>query len=166
MVVEKNKVISVSYELRTSKEGGIVEKTNENKPLTFLFGHGNMLAKFEENLSGLNKGDSFDFMLKSEDAYGKRSPNAIMDIQIDVFKGLDKENLVIGRELMMQDKDGHQFRGKILEISEKTVKMDFNHPMADKNLYFTGQVVTIREATEQEINQGHIDHECTNCGKH
>jgi FKBP-type peptidyl-prolyl cis-trans isomerase SlyD len=74
MVIEKNKVVSVSYELRThGKEGEIVDLAYEESPLQFIYGIGMMLPKFEENLSNLKVNDTFDFMLTSEEGYGERN---------------------------------------------------------------------------------------------
>ena len=65
MIAEKNNVVSIVYELRTgSKEGEVVESLTSENPLTFLFGTGGLLPKFEENLSGLTSGDSFEFLLQ------------------------------------------------------------------------------------------------------
>ena len=66
MIAEKDNVVSIIYELRSgSKEGDVVEALTVDNPLTFLFGTGGLLPKFEENLSGLNAGDSFEFLLHS-----------------------------------------------------------------------------------------------------
>mgnify|MGYP006312894545 CR=1 FL=1 len=67
MIAEKDNVVSIVYELRAgSGEGEVVESLTEENPLTFLFGSGGLLPKFEENLSGLSSGDNFEFLLPSE----------------------------------------------------------------------------------------------------
>ena len=86
MVIEKNKVVSVVYELRVDNaQGEIVEALDESKPLTFLYGSGSLLPKFEANIDGLKVGDNFNFELKSEDAYGIASEEAIVDIPKHIF---------------------------------------------------------------------------------
>jgi FKBP-type peptidyl-prolyl cis-trans isomerase SlyD len=178
MIIAKDKVVSVSYELRNTKEGEIVEKTHEQQPLTFLFGHNNMLPKFEDYLLGKKVGDSFEFMLSAADSYGEINPEVIIDIPNTVFSQDGKINsaeVYVGRQLTMQDNSGRKFNGIVIEIKETSVKMDFNHPMAGQTLFFNGQILEIREATEVELQHGHVhqhghhheeDHECTNCGKH
>lgn len=175
MIIAKDKVVSLSYELRNTKEGEIVEKTHEQQPLTFLFGHNNMLPKFEENLSGKKVGDKFDFMLAAKDAYGEKNNEVIIDVPKNVFSPdgkINEEEVFVGRQLTMQDNSGRKFNGTVIEIKENAVVMDFNHPMAGKDLFFTGQVIEIKDATEEELKHGHVhhqqqgDHECTNCGKH
>ena len=169
MQINNDKVVSVQYELRTEKEGVVVEKTSEDHPLTFLFGHKNMLPKFEDNLMNLKKGDKFDFMLKTEEAYGKFKQEMIIDIPAQSFSQdgkIDKNEIVVGKTMSMQDAQGRKFNGTIKEVSDEKVKMDFNHPMADRDLYFKGEIAIIREATEDELKQGQPEHECTGCGKH
>jgi FKBP-type peptidyl-prolyl cis-trans isomerase SlyD len=169
MVVTKDKVVSVAYELREgNKDGAILETVKNEKPMTFLFGAGNLLPKFEENLSGLKTGEQFGFMLDSEDAYGAVNESAIVDVPKSIFEKDGKENeelLKVGNQVPMRDKDGNHFAGVILEIGDSTVKMDFNHPLAGTNLYFTGKVVEIRDASEDELKHGHAHNpeSCKGC---
>lgn len=169
MQINNDKVVSLQYELRTEKGGAVVEKTDVEHPLTFLFGHKNMLPKFEENLKNLKKGDKFDFMLNTEDGYGKFKEEMVVDVPANIFSQdgkIDKNEIVVGKTMAMQDAQGNKFNGTVKAISDQTVKMDFNHPMANKNLYFKGEVSTIRDANANEIKQGYPEHECTGCGKH
>ena len=85
MQITNNKVVAVHYELKNEKDGKIVESTYDNQPLTFLFGHKNMLPKFEENLKKYKKGEKFQFMLSAEDAYGKYNPQMLIDVSKDIF---------------------------------------------------------------------------------
>jgi len=160
MIAEKNKVVSIVYELRTgSKEGEVVESLNNENPLTFLFGTGGLLPKFEENLSGLTSGDSFEFELGLEDAYGPVVENAIVHVPQTVFEvdgKIDESLLQVGNMVPMMDSEGRRLNGKIMAIEGDAVKMDFNHPMAGNDLYFKGQVTDVRSATEEELNHGHV----------
>jgi FKBP-type peptidyl-prolyl cis-trans isomerase SlyD len=160
MEITKEKVVSITYELRKDTENGeVVETVANDNPLTFIYGTGGMLPKFEENLGGLKTGDAFKFGLNSEDAYGPVVENAIVEVPIDVFKvdgEVDKNILQTGNMVPMMDNAGNRLNGKILGIGEETVEMDFNHPMAGKNLFFTGTIAEIREATEEELSHGHV----------
>ena len=169
MQILKDKVVSVYYELRTTKDGEVVEKTGEENPLTFLFGHKNMLPKFEDNLKDLKKSDKFNFMLKAEDAYGKSNEKMVIDVPANVFASngkIDKKNIVVGKTIEMQDNRGQKFKGVVKRVGDEIVKIDFNHPMANKDLFFSGEIATIRQAEPNEIKQGFPEHECTSCGKH
>ena len=169
MVVAKDKVVSVTYELRESdKDGTILEMIKNDKPMTFLFGAGNLLPKFEEKLDGMKSGEKFQFLLKSQDAYGDVDDTAIVDIPKSIFEKDGKVNdelLQVGKQIPMRDKEGNHFSGIVQEIGDTTVKMDFNHPLAGTNLFFTGEVIEIREASADELKHGHAHNpdSCQGC---
>ena len=167
MIAEKNNVVSIIYELRTgSKEGDVVEALTSENPLTFLFGTGGLLPKFEEHLNGLTSGDNFEFLLHSEDAYGPVVENAIVHVPQSVFEvdGKIDENLMkIGNMVPMMDAEGRRLNGKVIAIEGDAVKMDFNHPMAGNDLFFKGQVTDVRSATDEELSHGHV-HQPGGCG--
>jgi FKBP-type peptidyl-prolyl cis-trans isomerase SlyD len=160
MEITKDKVVSITYELRKDNEHGeVVEQVSTDNPLTFLYGVGGMLPKFEENLDGMKAGDAFKFGLNPEDAYGPVVDNAIVDVPLDVFKvdgEVDNTMLQLGNMVPMMDNSGNRLNGVIKVIGDETVTMDFNHPMAGKSLFFTGSVTEVREATEEELSHGHV----------
>jgi FKBP-type peptidyl-prolyl cis-trans isomerase SlyD len=170
MNIAAQKVVSLSYELRTSRSNGeIVENVTSESPLTFLAGSGNLLPKFEEQLMGLKVGDAFDFTLVCDDAYGQLDKNAVIDLPLDVFMvdgEIDRSLLQVGNSIPMRDSAGRRLNGLVREVSDTIVTMDFNHPLAGEDLFFKGTVTEVREATEDEIQHGHI-HEtasCDSCG--
>jgi len=167
MIAEKNNVVSIVYELRAdSKEGEVVESLTSENPLTFLYGTGGLLPKFEEQLSGLKPGDNFEFLLNSEDAYGPVVENAIVHVPQSVFEvdGKIDENLMkIGAMVPMMDAEGRRLNGMVIALEGDAVKMDFNHPMAGNDLFFKGKVSDVRSATEEELSHGHI-HAEGGCG--
>ena len=171
MQIEENKVVSVIYELRKdNKDGEVVEALNENQPLVFLYGSGSLLPKFEENLSGLKSGDNFEFSLPSDEAYGEAQDNAIVDVPRNIFTvdGTEDPNLLkLGNTIPMLDRDGNRLNGIVREIDLETVKMDFNHPMAGYDLFFSGTVTEVREANEDELTHGHVHSSgsCSGCEK-
>ena len=168
MIADKNSIVSIVYELRSgSQEGEVVEALTPENPLTFLFGTGGLLPKFEENLSGLTSGDNFEFLLNSENAYGPVVESAVVDVPKSIFvvDGKVDENLLkVGNMVPMMDAEGRRMNGKILTIDEEAVQMDFNHPMAGNDLFFKGQVTEVREATEEELNHGHVHGNDGGCG--
>ncbi len=160
MEVNKNKVVSFTYELKLkNSKGEAIQKVDKSKPLRILFGRGNLLEYFEENIEGLKKDSNFEFTLKSEESYGPYNKKAIAEFDKSVFTKegeLDEELLVVGDYLPMENNDGLPFNGKILEVTDSKVKMDFNHPLAGQNLYFKGRILDIREATKSEIETGTV----------
>jgi FKBP-type peptidyl-prolyl cis-trans isomerase SlyD len=164
MEAAANRVVSIIYELRrNNQDGEIVETLSRENPLTFLLGSGNLLPKFEENLIGLVTGQSFKFILTSDEAYGPYQENAVVDVPISIFEveGKTDTNLLqLGNVIPMMDNEGRRLNGVVKEINAETVTMDFNHPMAGAILHFSGEVTEIREATEEELQHGHIHQGC------
>lgn len=159
MTNEMQKVISVDYRLTRDNEGGDLIETSEGKdPLVFLSGVGQMIPTFEENVAKLATGESFSFGIKAADAYGVRNDEAVVDLDIQMFHkdGKLMEEVQVGATLPLQDQEGRIHPAKVMTMDEKTIKMDVNHPLADQDLHFTGKVVDVREATEEEISHGHV----------
>ena len=160
MKAEKNNVVSLTYELRiTGKDGEVIDAADLNSPLDFIYGAGMMLAKFEENLFELKADDTFDFMLTPEEGYGLRNEENVSDIPMNVFEQDGKVQdglLTVGNVIPLQDQNGNRFNGQVVSVDKETVKLDFNHPLAGENLYFTGKILSIREATAQELEHGHV----------
>jgi FKBP-type peptidyl-prolyl cis-trans isomerase SlyD len=160
MIVEKHKVVTLHYKLQEDDATGeMIEETFGSQPLEFIYGTGSMIPEFERQLAGMKTGDAFAFGIKSQDAYGDFNPEAIVNVPISAFVidgRLAEELLEVGRTLPMQDDQGHRMTGIIAEVGEKEVVIDFNHPMAGVNLYFTGLVESVRDATPSEIDHGHV----------
>ena len=160
MVIEKNTVVTLHYRLQADNEnGGLIEETFNSDPLAFLFGSGQMIPEFERNLDGKKENDDFAFSIKSADAYGGHDPEAVVVLPKDSFiiDGKLAEDLMSpGTTIPMSDQDGNRLTGTVLEVLEEGVSVDFNHPMAGQDLYFAGNVESIRMATPEEISHGHV----------
>jgi len=154
------KVISLTYELRAGNANGeVIETAEKNSPAQFLFGTGNLIPDFEENVGKLNQGDSFEFTIKSDNAYGPVNDQAVVDLPKSIFivdGQLATDMLVVGNVVPMRDQEGNPLNGKVIEIGEETVKMDFNHPLAGVDLHFKGEVMDARDATQEEVSHGHV----------
>ncbi len=155
MNIQPNSVVALTYDLYTKENGEeiFVEKADEQNPLVFLYAVGMMLPKFEENLQGLSPGDTYDFHLVAEDAYGTKDENAITELPLDMFGEMEKP--AIGAILPLQDNEGNQFRAKVTGVSDAAITVDLNHPMAGQDLHFIGKIISVREATTEELAHGH-----------
>ncbi|PTN07758.1 peptidylprolyl isomerase [Mangrovibacterium marinum] len=155
MVISKNKMVSLTYDLRIgSAEGEMIEQATAEKPLTFVFGAGLMLPKFEALLEGMEQGKAFNISLKSAEAYGEIDENAIVDLPKTIFimdGKFDDEIIKVGNTVPMMSSNGQRMNGLVLEITDETVKMDFNHPLAGEDLFFSGDILEVRQATDEEI---------------
>ncbi len=156
MTISTDKVVSLTYQLKV--DGNIVDQTDSTQPLQFLYGHGQMIPGFERQLEGLKKGDKYEFSVPAEEGYGNVIPEEVVEIGMETFMEEGKliPELVLGGVIHMQDNHGNRLRGEVREIREATVIMDFNHPLADKHLDFTGEILDIRDAEAEEIAHGHV----------
>ena len=158
MTISDKKFVAVSYKLYVGEEDEkpeLMEEATKEIPLEFIFGLGMMLEKFEENLKGLKVGDKFDFSIPPEDAYGE--PENIIRLDKSIFEidgKLDSE-VTVGNVVPMMDNAGNRINGTIVGITEDKVEMEmemnFNHPLAGETLHFIGEVLDVRDATEEEI---------------
>jgi FKBP-type peptidyl-prolyl cis-trans isomerase SlyD len=156
MKIEPQHVVSLTYDLYVNQEDGteaLVESATEEQPLTFLYGAGQMLPKFEENLSTLSTGDQYDFRLTAEDAYGQYDDEAVANLPKEMFQGTEIPE--IGSTLPLQDNNGNHFQGQVVSIAEDSVIVDLNHPMAGQALHFKGNIINVRPATPEELSHGH-----------
>jgi FKBP-type peptidyl-prolyl cis-trans isomerase SlyD len=164
MQVEKHKVVSVHYRLTVSDNNftseDLVEETESKRPFVFIHGTGGLLEEFEQNLHGLKSGDSFDFIIKSQNGYGELSDDNVAKIPMEAFvapgEELDKEVICVGNFIPMTDNEGNQLQGLVVAVAEEYVVMDFNHPLAGKDLHFQGSIANVREASPQELAHGHV----------
>ena len=170
MKIEANKVVEFCYELEV--DGQVVDRTTAEKPLDYIHGTGSLLPKLEEHIEGMEPGCKFDVTLSPADGYGETDPNRIIDLPKAAFavNGEVREDLLVpGNTIPMMNSMGGVIPGVVLEVSEESVKMDLNHQMAGKTLHFTGEVISVREATEKELTEGlhgEYVHSCGGCGGH
>ena len=162
MPIAKNNVVYISYQLAFPDEDGqpdVVEIVDEKEPMVFIHGLSGLPEAFENNLLGLSEGDTFDFSISAEDAYGNVDPNAIIQLPKSIFQAEDQnadDILQIGNFIPMTDDQGNRMQGLVVSIEGETVTMDFNHPLAEKTLMFQGKILKIREATPEELAHGHV----------
>ena len=155
MKIDNNKVVSLTYDLEVDNE--IIQSVNAEQPMEFIFGTGYLLPSFEAQILGKTAGEVYDFKLCAADAYGEENPEAIVELPKSIFEvegKIEEGLLTIGRILPMQDSDGNRLNGSIDEIKEGSIVMNFNHPLAGAELHFSGKVIAVREATEQELSEG------------
>lgn len=157
MQISPQKVVSLTYTLKLSN-GDIADETTTESPFAFIHGVGQTLPEFDSNLEGLKAGESFSFSLTAEQGYGSRRPDMIIEIPKSVFDGpeVPKDILQIGNMVPMQDQSGNPLNGTIVDIADDKVTMDFNHPLADEALHFSGVIIEVRDASPEEIDHGHV----------
>ena len=158
MKITANKSVMAEYELYVNGElegaQELMEKATVQEPLKFIYGVGMMLPKFEENLFGLQVGDTFDFTINNEDAYGEYDDDSVLDLERSIFEidgKLDEEMIFEGNVVPLMDNEGNRVNAQVVTITDTHVTVDLNHPLAGENLHFKGSVLEVREATEKEL---------------
>lgn len=152
------KYITVSYELYAPNSEGaeeLVEAAPVEHPMQFISNMGTMLPAFEAQVQNLNEGDTYDFTLSPEEAYGEYEEAHVITLDKAVFSPsgyFDNENVFVGASIPLVNEDGNRFQGIVVEITDDKVTVDLNHPLAGRALRFKGQIVTSRPATDEEID--------------
>lgn len=171
-MAEKNYRIGIDYKLYVIEDNGeavLEEETTAQEPFRYLSGFSMTLEKFEQETVNLNVGDTFDFTLTKDEAYGDYYDERVLMLSKEMFcidGKFDSQNIQIDALVPLQNEEGQRFMGHVLDITDTQVKMDLNHPLAGKTLNFKGSVVEKIEATPQEIQAmiAHLTGEGGGCG--
>lgn len=159
--IEKNKVVSMHY-TGTLEDGSVFDSSEGREPLEFIFGIGMIIPGLEEGISGLAVGDKKKVEnISPENAYGPIQEEARQEVPKDQMP--QDMQLEVGMQLAAQGPQG-PIPVVIAEIKEESVVVDFNHPLAGKTLTFDVEITNIRDATETELQHGHIHGEDSCCG--
>jgi len=145
-VVDK-KIVQMSYK-GTLADGTVFGQSQPDKPLEFMVGAGKMIPTLEKGIMGLKVGSKKKIEIKAADAYGEYDKNAVQEVPKGEFpKDLQ---LAVGQLLRIDSPVGPR-TVKIIAMTDKTVSVDFNHPLAGKDLTFEIEIVKIRDATKEEL---------------
>ncbi len=153
---EKKSFVALTYDLYVGEENEkeLMEQATEEQPLTFYTGLGMMLDKFEAEIAPLKVGDSFDFVIPVDDAYGEYEDEKIIELPKNIFEvdgAIDEEMIAEGNMVPLVDSEGNRINASIVSVGEDIVTVDINHPLAGEDLHFIGKVIEMREATEEEL---------------
>lgn len=149
MAIEANQIVSLEYEVRDGDK--VVDSNVGGAPLVFMFGKGQIIPGLENGITTMAIGEKGDVLVKAEDAYGEYNADAQQEVPKDQFAGIDLE---IGMSLYGQGEDGGTVQVIVKEIGEENVIIDFNHPLAGKDLMFSVTINNIRDASAEEVMTG------------
>ena len=163
-ITNENSVVGIEYEV---KEAGTTEVVDTNKgadPLEFITGKGHVIPGLENALVGMNAGESGDIMVTAADAYGDVNPEAMQVLPKEQFEGVDLKE---GMTLYGQGENGETVQVTVTSFDDTNVNVDFNHPLAGKDLMFSVTVISSREATADEAASGQVGGaQGESCGSH
>ncbi|HAO87930.1 MAG TPA: peptidylprolyl isomerase [Gammaproteobacteria bacterium] len=134
--------------------GDLIDSNFGKKAATFRVGDGNMLPGFEQILLGLRAQDEVDQTIPAAQAFGEPNPRNEQLFPLEKFDHLLEDDLVpteVGSVVSFKDPGGFDLPGVVKEIGEKTIKIDFNHPLAGKDIVFKVKILSILPAEEQAI---------------
>ena len=151
-VIEDGQVVTLDYTLKV--DGEVVDTSEGNQPIQFIQGQQHIIPGLEDELYGLGVGDHREIIIAPEKGYGEHDPENYVDIPRDQFpENIPLEN---GVELEVREENRQLLQARIENVTDETVRLDFNHPLAGKELHFSVEVVDLRAATDEELSHGHV----------
>jgi len=132
MPIEINQTVKIMFEVRV--DGVLVDGSRSNKPFEFQFGVGQVIAGLEKRIINMKAGEAADILVPAAEAYGEYDPNGNQTLPIEQFAGI--EDLKVGMQIQAQDENDQPIQFIVKEIGEKEVTVDFNHPLAGKDLEY------------------------------
>jgi len=142
-------VVKIAYS-GTLPDGSQFDSSEDGDPLEFMVGSGQMIPKFEENLLGLRKGEKKPFTIAAADAYGDHDDTLMMDVPLTAFpKDLKLEQ---GMQLGTTGSMGEQMIVTVAELKADSAVIDYNHPLAGKDLTFAIEGEDVRKPTKDELS--------------
>ncbi len=156
MTVERNRVVLIEYTL-TGEDGEVIDTSRGDEPLAYVHGSGTLVEAVEAALEGKGPKDAVSLTLPPEKAYGVRDDSIVFTIPRSQFPA--DEEPEVGEQVMVQGDDGEGRVVTIADMNDNEVTLDGNHPLAGLTLRFDVEIVSVREATPEEIEHGHVHDE-------
>jgi len=155
----KNNVVTFHYQLSHTGHELIEDSRKLSTPIVYLHGHEAIFPKLEQELEGRQVSDKLSVTLEPEDAYGHRTADSIQRVSINhvlsTHKTKKKVRYKIGMPIKLNTKDGPK-SVVVVKVGLKMLDVDTNHPLAGVSLTFEVEIISVREATEEEISHGHV----------
>lgn len=145
-------VASFHYTL-TNDQGEVLDRSEADQPLHYLHGHGNLIPGLERALLGKQAGDRLNVTVAPADAYGERRPELVQRVPRAAFQGIDV--IEPGMSFSAQSNQG-PMRVVVTAVEADSITVDGNHPLAGETLHFAVEIVTVRAATDEELDHGHV----------
>jgi len=152
MQIEQNSVVTLHYTLKDN-DGNVIDQSDDG---SFLYLHGamNIIPGLENALAGKSAGDEISVKVSPEEGYGEKDPQRIQEVPKEMFENADQ--IQPGVQFHAQSPDGQAVVVTVVEVKDDAVVIDGNHALAGMDLNFEVKVVDVREASEEEIQHGHV----------
>jgi len=156
-----NKVYSIMYSVKDTNTNEEVDSNIGGAPLEFITGLGQIIPGLESGLLKMSSGEKGDILVKSDEAYGEYYDEAIQVLPKEQFAGIELEK---GMILYGTDENGETIQVIVKDFTDNDVTIDYNHPLAGKDLLFSVEILDIRDANEDEIATGIVGGHTSSCG--
>ena len=152
MQIESNSVVTLHYTLKDN-DGNIIDQSDDG---SFLYMHGamNIIPGLENALAGKSAGDEISVKVSPEEGYCVKDDARIQEVPKDMFDSADE--IQVGVQFHAQGPDGSAVVVTVIEVKDDAVVIDANHALAGVDLNFEVKIVDVREASEEEIEHGHV----------
>ncbi len=150
--VSKGQVVSMHYTLQV--DGDVIDSSKGQEPFEFIQGIGTIIPGLERAMEGMKIGESKEVTLPPAEGYGEIAEDAFVEVPRASFPA--NIPLEVGVDLQVEDQSGHPMYARIDRVGEDSIRLDFNHPLAGKELTFNVEVLALRDATEEELSHGHV----------
>ena len=152
MQIAQDKVVLIHYTL-TNDAGETLDSSSGGEPLAYIHGQGNLIAGLEKALEGKQSGDRLSVKVEPAEGYGVRDDALVQQVPKRQFGGAKVQP---GMQFHAQTSQGHARVVTVVRIQGDMVTVDGNHPLAGENLNFDVEVTDVRDATQEELEHGHV----------
>lgn len=153
LLIGDNLVVSMHYTL-TDDDGQTLDSSEGHEPMAYLHGARNIIPGLEKAMIGKTVEDTFKVSIEPAEAYGEIVPELIQTVDRAAFQGVDQ--IEVGMAFDAQGDDGLAQRIIVKQVDGDQITVDANHELAGQTLHFEVKVVAIREATQEELDHGHV----------
>ena len=153
MQIKKNTVVTMDYHLRDD-ENTVIDSSGDSGPFPYLHGAGGIIPGLESAMEGKKAGDNVKVRIPPEEGYGERDDSLLQSVPRENFQGID--DISVGMQFQTPMEDGSQQVVTVMTVDDKQITVDGNHPLAGVPLNFDVTVVDVRDATDEELEHGHV----------
>ncbi len=150
--------VAYSYKLYNDADSSLLFEAKADAPDVMIYGVSQeVVPGLISAIDGLSEGDKFDVTLPPAAAFGERYTENVLSLEKEIFErdGELAEEVKPGAELPMMTAEGYRIIGRVVEVGETHVKMDFNHPFAGLTVRYEGRIEQVRKATPDELQPSH-----------
>ena len=152
MQIASNCVVLIHYTL-TNDAGETLDSSAGREPLAYMHGQGNIIAGLEAALVSRSAGDKLNVRIAPSDGYGDVDPSLVQEVPRSALRGID--DVTVGMRLQTQSARGPQVV-VVTAVSDESVSIDANHPLAGQHLNFAVEITEVRAASAEELAHGHV----------